>query len=98
MIQSVLAAPNIAPYRPELTLPTDGSPFGAQINAFTADCIVHGYNVGYLRPGNVTAEVPVKVPSKFDMVGMGRGDTSPGGDSTAGRLAWGGGVKINAPF
>lgn len=98
MIQSVLAAPNVAPYRPELTIPTDGSPFGAQINAFFADCIAHGYNVGYLRPGSVTAEVPVSIPSKFDVVGMGRGDTTAGADSTVGRLAWGGGVKIASPF
>lgn len=95
MISSVLAAPNIAPYRPELTLPTDGRAFGAQINAFTADCIAHGYNVAYLRPGNVTAEVPIAIPSKFDVVGMGRADTLVGSDPTAGRLAWGGGVKIS---
>ncbi len=98
MIQTVLAVPNIAPYRPELTLPTDGSNFGAQVNAFMADCIRHGYNCGYLRPGWFTAETPVAIPSKFDLIGMGRPDTGYGGDGGAGRLSWGGGVKIFTPF
>lgn len=98
MLQTVLATPNLAPYRPELTLPTDGSAFGAQINAFTADCLNHGYNCGYLRPGSVQAETPVMIPSKFDLIGMGRYDTNYAGDTTAGRLAWGGGVKIATPF
>ena len=95
MIPSVLAAPNIAPYRPELNLPTDGSAFAAKINAFITNCVANGYNVGYLHPGNVTAEVAINVPSKFDLVGMGRTDTFAGADATAGRLPWGGGVKIN---
>ena len=98
MIPTVLAAPNIAPYRPELTLPTNGTAFGAQINAFMADCINHGYNCGYLRPGSVKAEVSIAIPSKFDLIGMGRADTNYGGDGTAGRLGWGGGVKIVTPF
>ena len=77
MISTILATPNVAPYRPELTLPTDASSFGAQVNAFMADCLNHGYNCGYLHPGNVTAEVPIAIPSKFDLIGMGRHDTFP---------------------
>jgi hypothetical protein len=82
---------------PVVRPPTDGSNFGAQINAFIAFCLSQGCNAGKVWPGCFTAEVPISIPAGFDLIGLGQWDDLNNVSSGLSPLAWGGGVKILQP-